>query len=152
MADNKSIVRSTFEDLFNRADFSVADRVFAAEFVGHDPALSQELHGPDEFKLFVRMYRTAFPDLVLTIEDQRADGDEVVTRFTARGTHQGDLFGIPPTGQCVEITGISIDRLIADKIVESWTNYDLLGMMRQLGFALARQAPQAGAETARPQA
>jgi hypothetical protein len=52
----------------------------------------------------------------------------------------------------VEITGISIDRLIADKIVESWTNYDLLGMMRQLGFALARQAPQAGAETARPQA
>jgi steroid delta-isomerase-like uncharacterized protein len=152
MADIKNIVRRTFEELFNQGDFNVADQVFAAEFIGHDPALAQEIHGPDEFKLYVRMYRTAFPDLDLTIEDQFSDGNEVVTRFTARGTHNGELYGIPPTGRCAVVTGISIDRVISDKIVESWTNYDMLGLMRQLGFVLARQAPQPSAEAAQPQA
>ncbi len=134
MHDNKLVVRRSFEELFTRGDLRVADEVFAPDYVGHDPTLPHDLHGPEEFKQFVRMYRSAFPDLTLTVEDQIAEGDLVVTRFTARGTHRGELMGIPPTGNCVAITGISIDRMRDGKSVESWTNYDVMTMMQQLGI------------------
>jgi steroid delta-isomerase-like uncharacterized protein len=150
MADNKAIVRRSFEQLFSEGDLSVADEVFAADFIGHDPALGREIHGPEEFKQFARMYRAAFPDLKLTVEDQIAEGDLVVTRFSARGTHRGELMGIPPTGNKVNITGISIDRMVNGKSVESWTNYDLMTMMQQLGVipAPGKGAQAAAAETA----
>jgi steroid delta-isomerase-like uncharacterized protein len=151
MADNKSIVRRAFEELFNTGNLAVADQIYAAEYVGHDPALGQELRGPDGFKMYVRMYRNAFPDLQITIDDQVAEDDEVVTRFTARGTQRGELFGIPPTGESVTITGIAVDRLAGGKLVESWSNYDMLGLLRQLGFVLARQSAEAGAEAAEQQ-
>lgn len=137
--DNKAIIRRGLEEMFSRGNVDVADEVFAADHVGHDPAMPQDLHGPEEFKHFVRMYRTAFPDLELRVEDQIAEGDEVVTRFTAHGTHRGELMGIAPTDNEVEVAGISIDRLVDGKSVESWTSYDMLGMLRQLG-ALATQA------------
>jgi len=144
--DNKAIVRRSFEELFNQGDLDVADEVFAPDYVGHDPALTYDMHGSEEFKHFVQMYRTAFPDLELTIEDQVAEGDEVVTRFTARGTHLGELMGIPPTGRKVSVTGISIDRLVNGKSVESWTNYDVLSMLQQLGVIPMPSAPEARQE------
>ena len=79
------------------------------------------------------MYRSAFPDMQLTIEDQIAEGDKVVTRWTARGTHQGELMGIPPTGKQATVTGITVGRVANGKFVESWSNFDALGMMQQLG-------------------
>ena len=79
------------------------------------------------------MLRAAFPDLQYTVEDQIAEGDKVVTRYTASGTHRGELMSIVPTGSRVEITGISITRIEDGKIEEIWENYDALGMMRQLG-------------------
>jgi steroid delta-isomerase-like uncharacterized protein len=136
--DNKKIIRRSFEELFTQGQLDVADEVFATSYVGHDPTLPRDLHGPEEFKQFVRTYRAAFPDLVLTVEDQIAEGDRVVTRFTARGTHRGDLMGIPPTGKKVTVTGISIDRVANGKSVESWTNYDLMSMMQQLGVVPSR--------------
>ena len=138
---NKAIVRRSFDELFSQGDLRVADDVFAADYVGHDPAMPQPIRGPTEFKRFVTMYRTAFPDLVLTVEDQLAEGDRVVTRFTARGTNRGPLMGIPPTGRKVTITGISIDRMVDGKSAESWTNYDLLGMMQQLGILPGPNVP-----------
>jgi steroid delta-isomerase-like uncharacterized protein len=135
--EHKRIVRRSFEELFTQGDLNVADEVFASTYVGHDPALPADIRGPAEFKRFVQMYRTAFPDLQIAIDDQIAEGDLVVTRFTARGTHRGELMGIPPTGNKVVVTGISIDRMADGKSVESWTNYDLMGMMRQLGLVPA---------------
>lgn len=130
---NKTIVRRSFEDLFTKGQLDVADQIFDPSYVGHDPALPKEMHGPEEFKQFVRMYRTAFPDLQLIVEGQIAEGDMVATRFTARGTHRGELMGIPPSGKKVTVTGISIDRLLNGKSVESWTNYDVMSMLQQIG-------------------
>jgi steroid delta-isomerase-like uncharacterized protein len=130
---NKDIVRRSFEELFTEGKLEVADDVFAADYVGHDPAMPRDIHGPEEFKNFVRLYRTAFPDLRLVVEEQVAEGDLVVTRFTAVGTHRGELMGIPPTGAKVTVSGISIDRMEGGKSVESWTNYDALNMLRQIG-------------------
>ena len=86
-------------------------------------------------KQFAADYRQAFPDLQTTIEDQVAEGDKVVTRFTARGTHQGETeaFG-PPTGNRVEVTGITVEQFADGKIAEDWTNFDALGLMQQLGL------------------
>jgi len=92
-------------------------------------------------KQFVSMYLTAYPDTHFTIEDQIAEGDTVVTRWTARGTHKGPLMGIPPTGKQVTVTGISIGRVVNGKTVEGWSNYDTLGMMQQLGVVPAPGQP-----------
>ena len=78
-------------------------------------------------------YRTAFPDLRLTIEAQVSEGDLVVTRWKASGTHQGELFGIAPTGKQATVTGISLTRVSGGKIAEDWTNWDTLGLLQQLG-------------------
>ena len=97
--------------------------------------------GVESAKQFVEVYRNAFPDIQMTVEDLISEGDKVVTRWTARGTHQGELFGAPPSGNRVEITGITVDRFSGGKFAESWTNYDALGLMQQIG---AVPSPEGG--------
>lgn len=130
--ENKAISRRADEELFNRGNLDVADELFAPDFVYHDPA-GAELRGPESVKGYAAMLRAAFPDLHQTIEDQIAEGDKVAYRWTARGTHQGELMGIAPTGNRVTFTGIAVARLAEGKIEEMWENYDALGMMQQLG-------------------
>jgi steroid delta-isomerase-like uncharacterized protein len=132
--ENKDISRRADEELFNRGDLSIADELFASNFVYHDPVSHEEWRGPESVKSYATMLRVAFPDLHQTIEEQIAEGDKVAYRWTARGTHQGEFMGIAPTGNRVEMTGISIARLIDGKIEEIWENYDALGMMQQLGI------------------
>jgi predicted ester cyclase len=86
---------------------------------------------------FVQIYRGAFPDVRLTINDQIAEGDIVVTRWTATGTHNGELMGIAPTSKRATVTGVDIDRYQGGKVVEAWASYDMLGLLQQLGVALS---------------
>ena len=79
------------------------------------------------------MYRTVFPDMTMTVEDIIADGDRVVVRWSARGTHGGDLAGFPPTGRPVSVTGIGIHRFVGGRIVENWSQFDQMGMLQQIG-------------------
>lgn len=129
--ENKALARRGIEEVFGRGNFAVADEVYANDFVGHAPP--DEIKGPEGVKPFASMFRSAFPDLQFTIEDQIAEGDKVVTRWTARGTHEGEFQGIAPTGKQVTITGITIQRIAGGRIVEGWTNRDDLGMLLQLG-------------------
>ncbi len=92
--ENKAIIRRGFEEILNHMNLDAVDAYFPSNYVGHDPALPEDLHGPEEFRQFAASYLSAFPDLHITIEDQFAEGDKVVTRFTSRGTHQGDFVGI----------------------------------------------------------
>ena len=131
--DLKALVRRELEELFGRGNLDVADEIVATDYVGHDPALPEPIRGPEGLKQMVGGYRAAFPDLEVTVEQQIAEGDLVVTRWKARGTHRGELMGIAPTGRQATITGISIERVVDGKIVEDWTNWDTLGMMQQLG-------------------
>jgi steroid delta-isomerase-like uncharacterized protein len=131
--ENKDNVRRGFEEILNQGNLDVVDEFFTPDFIGHDPALPEDLHGPEEFKQFAAMYRSAFPDLHITIEDQFAEGDKVVTRFISRGTHQGDFMSIAATSHQIAVEGISIDRMVDGKSAEAWTIVDVMGMMRQLG-------------------
>ena len=133
--ENKAVVRREMEELFNQGgNLDAADEIYAPDYVGHEPTTG-DIRGVEAAKQFAASMRQAFPDLQTTIEDQVAEGDKVVTRFSARGTHQGETedFG-PPTGNRIEVTGITIEQFADGKIVEDWTNFDALGMMQQLGL------------------
>ena len=89
------------------------------------------------------MYRNAFPDVQMHVEDQVAEGDMVVTRWIASGTHQGEVMGIAPTGNRVTMAGTNIERVVNGKIEETWDNYDALGMMQQIGAIPSPEEAQA---------
>ena len=129
--ENKAIVLRNIEEGWNQGNTSLFDQLLATTYVGYD--MSRPVQGPAGFKQFYATYRTAFPDTRLTIEDQIAEGDKVVTRWTGTGTNQGPLMGIPPSGKRAMITGIIFTRVAGGKVVEEWFNYDLLGMLQQIG-------------------
>ena len=131
--ENKALVRRVFEQMFNEGNLDVADELLAPGYVDHDPSLPQDVHGPEGFKEYVGMYRAAFPDLHVQIQDQLAEGDRVATRWTGTGTHNGELAGITPTGKQVTLPGMEIVRIANGKLVEGWEGYDSGTLMRQLG-------------------
>lgn len=110
-----------------------ADEIYAPDYIGHDANFPEDIRGVGAAKQIAATYRSAFPDSEFTVEDQIAEGDKVATRLTVRGTHQGELEGIAPTGKRVEIKGIVISRIAEGKIAEAWSVFDILGMMQQIG-------------------
>jgi steroid delta-isomerase-like uncharacterized protein len=130
---NKAIVRRLFEELWNKGNLSLADELFAPNYEHHDASTLDFGRGPESEKKRATLYRTAFPDIQLTMEEVIAEGEIVMTRWSCRGTHKGDLSGIAPTGKQINISGVTIARLANGKMAESWVNWDALGLMQQLG-------------------
>jgi len=128
--ENKALARRGYEAL-NQRNWAAFAELVTPDLVLHNASLT--IQGLEAYKQFVSMYFTAFPDLRFTIEDMIAEGDTVVVRQTARGTHQGNLMGIPPTGKQTSVTGINILRFANGKGVEEWFNGDDLGLLQQLG-------------------
>lgn len=135
IADNKAIGRQFFES-FDRRDFDGIARLLAPGEVAHLPGAPGPLPWAAH-QQFAAAFVTAFPDSYHVIDDQVADGDNVVTRVTFKGTHTGPLMGIPPTGRAIAMQGISWFRIANGQIGEEWTEFDRLGLMIQLGVAPA---------------
>ncbi len=129
---NEAIARKGFE-AFNTGDMSLVDEITAEGAVGHDPANPDAAPGPEGSKAVIEMYRAAFPDLEFKVEEIISDGDFVVSRWSSRGTNDGELGGMPATGRSTTSSGITIDKIVDGKIVESWAQWDNLGLMTQLG-------------------
>ncbi|TIP22899.1 MAG: ester cyclase [Mesorhizobium sp.] len=140
---NKAHVRRVIEEVYNRGDLAVVDEVAASDLLIHTSA--QEIHGREGAKRYVAALRIGFPDLRFTVEEQIAEGDMVVTRWTARGTHRGEFQNVSPTGRGIRLTGTDIHRVIGGKIVECWAHVDELGLMRQLGAVEADPAASGSA-------
>lgn len=132
---NKALVRRVYEEGFNQRNWAVFDELGAPDFVVH--SASRTMQGREAYKQYLSTEVIAFPDARFTIEDLIADGDTVVTRHTFRGTHQGSLMGILPTGKPVTVTGIAITHIANGKVVELWINDDELGLLQQLGVVPA---------------
>ncbi|MBI3944184.1 MAG: ester cyclase [Chloroflexi bacterium] len=130
---NKETARK-FIEAFNQKDLDGLAACVRPDVANHAlmPGLPPGLEG---WKLMAQMFFTAFPDMQVAIDDLVAEGDRVVARWTAQGTHQGELMGIPATGKQVTLMGISIDRYDnkSGLSVEHWENFDTLGMLQQLG-------------------
>ena len=131
--ENKATTHRFFEEVFNGGNLAIVDEIKSSSYVFHGPSLPEPIRGPEGFKQYLMLFRTAFPDLHSTIEDLIAEGEQVTVRFTFTGTQQGELMGMPPTGKQVRVTAILIARLANGKFVEGWITYDGLGMLQQLG-------------------
>jgi steroid delta-isomerase-like uncharacterized protein len=126
--ENKDLVRRVV-DAGNKGDVSTFRGLFADNFVHHDPAIGTL----DNFLGFLGSMHAGIPDGYTTIEDMVAEGDEVAKRWTLRGTHSGELFGVPATGKEVSLPGMSIYRISGGKVTDIWWNTDSLGLLQQIG-------------------
>jgi steroid delta-isomerase-like uncharacterized protein len=133
--ENKALFRRAYEELWNRGNLSVADELIAPDFINH-AASPESNRGPESMRGSVTWARNAFPDLHFEIEELVAEGDTVAGRLTMRGTHQGPLMGMPPTGRSVRTNHMHFVRFREGKAVEHWGARDDLGMMRQLGLGV----------------
>jgi predicted ester cyclase len=135
MEENKATVRRLMEESFGGGKPEMVDDLLDPDFVRYDPYIEAgEVRGAQTVKDNIVWFRNAFPDLTCTVEEQVAEGGKVVSRWTLRGTHQGEFFDVAGTGNRVEFTGIQIDRFDeSGKIVEERAQFDLLGAMRQMG-------------------
>ena len=128
----KTAARNLIEKGFNQKDLKAFEDYFSTNLKDH--ALPPGM--PDGFegrKMFYSAFLAAFPDLHVHIEDTLAEGNQLVIRWSAHGTHEGELMGIPPTGKQVSVGGIAIDRFENGQSVEHWEIFDQVGLMRQLG-------------------
>jgi len=129
--ENKALVRRFVEEFWNERNTATADELMASDAVIHLP--TGEVLNPNELKIFVGTWRESFPDWHSTFEELIAEGDRVAKRWTGRGTHLGELQGIPPTGKRVEAPGSVFYRIAGGKIVELRASFDMMGLMQQLG-------------------
>jgi steroid delta-isomerase-like uncharacterized protein len=140
---NKAALRKLYDEAFSRGNLSVVDEVIAADAVDHEE-LPPEITGttPEKLKQFIQMFRAAIPDLRIDVEDMLAEGDKVVARVTMRGTHHGELLGVPASGKPISMALIDIVRFGADgKMAEHWGQSDNLGLLQQIGAIPAPGGP-----------
>lgn len=130
---NKELIRQWWEVVNQGTGVERVDNFYTADYVLHDPSQPEPIRGIEGVRAFVAAIATGFPDITITIDDLLAEGDKVIHRVTARGTHQGAFQGIPATGKSVEIWIMVISRIANNKIAEEWELVDTLRMLQQLG-------------------
>jgi steroid delta-isomerase-like uncharacterized protein len=131
--DNKALARRLIEEAWNQGNMATVDELMAPDHAGHHSLVPNQATGREFYKQYIVRTRSAFPDFHATIEQQIAEGDLVVTRWSMQGTHQGMFRGHHPTGKQMTVTGIVIDRIVDGKAVEGWMEMDTLHQMQQLG-------------------
>jgi steroid delta-isomerase-like uncharacterized protein len=132
--ENKATFRRYVEEVWIKGNLDVADEIFAEKYLSHPPNAPAEERTPEDVKKFVGEWRSAFSDTENVTEDMIGEGDEVLNRWRIQATHSGEFRGIPATNKRITVTGMGIFRFSDDgKVVESWDNFDQLGMLQQLG-------------------
>ena len=136
VSENKAVISSFLEEVLNQGRLERVDDLVAVDFVEVDPFPGQK-QGREGLKQVISAFRTAFPDIHWEIEEMVGEGEKVFSRFTWRGTHRGEFFGVPATGRQITVKGMVIDQVVAGKMAESRILMDGLSMMRQLGVVPA---------------
>ena len=131
--DRKDLVRRITERAFNEGDLSGIDAHFAPDYVVNAPGLPDQPPGPESFRQAVTLWRTAFPDVHVTVEDVAGEDDRVYCRFTTRGTHRGPLMGLEPTGLPITVHEMSCHRFAGGKVVESWIGDNVPRILLDIG-------------------
>ena len=134
--ENKQLVRRWFEEVWNKGSVDAIDEMFAEDGIAHglsdDP--SNPIKGPTGFKPFHTVFREAFPNMMITVEDTIAEDDKVAARCSVRAKHEGEFMGRAATQAPVDFTGITIVRIYNGKIVEAWNNFDFMILHKQVGL------------------
>jgi len=135
--DNKQIVQRFMEECWNQGKMESIRELMASGCNFHDPVFPGLTSGVDNMKRHIEMCRSGFPDLKATVDDTIAERNEVVHHWTVRGTHKGPFLGMPPTNRTATVTGTTIYRIEGGKIVEEWSDWNLMSLMQQLGISTA---------------
>ena len=138
---NIETVRREFEEVWNEGNMDLVDELYSDEYVGH--STTGDIEGPEARKGYIGTFRSAFPDGRIEVEDLLASEDRVVARYSWHGTHEGELMGIEPTGNRVDVGAIAIARFEDGKIAEHWIVGDVYGLMQQLGVVPSEAATPA---------
>ena len=135
--ENVQIMRRWFQEVWNEGRMETIHELFSPEGIAHGQESPEaELHGPAQFEAFVKKTRGAFPDMKLAVEDVFATADKGVLRWSGVMTHTGDTMGMPGSGRPVQLRGITLVRFAGGKVIESWDNWDQLGMLQQIGAVI----------------
>lgn len=129
---NKALVARVINEVLNKENYALIDELLSDNLVEHDPNQEKRADAKESFKATVQAFKSAFPDGQTIIESQVAEGDIVVTRWRITGTHKGIFMGIEATNKKIEMTGMFYDRVLDGQLHETWSNWDLFGLMRQL--------------------
>ena len=134
--ENKQLIRRWFAEVWNDGRADAIEEMFDENGIAHglsdDP--SQPITGPRQFKPFHTLFRDAFTNMEIVVEDMIAEGDKVAARCSVRAKHEGEFLGKEATQSPVEFTGMTIVRIANGKIVEAWNNFDFMTMHRQVGL------------------
>jgi len=134
--ENKQLIRRWFAEVWNDGRADAIEEMFDENGIAHglsdDP--SQPITGPRQFKPFHTLFRDAFPNMEIVVEDMIAEGDKVAARCSVRAKHEGDFLGKEATQSPVEFTGMTIVRIANGKIVEAWNNFDFMTLHKQVGL------------------
>jgi steroid delta-isomerase-like uncharacterized protein len=129
---NKTITEQWTQEIFNNGNLAAIDQLVAADIVFHIGS-EPDIRGRQGLRAYLQSFRAAFPDGRFTIDEQIAEGDQVVQCWSFRGTHKGEFFGIPACGKPVAITGHTRLRVSGGKVAEHWAHYDVFGFLKQAG-------------------
>lgn len=129
----KRLARLEIEEIFSKGNLDLVDEIVSPDYVIFDNGRAEPVEGRENLKAAVTAMRAAIPDFTVTVDEQIAEGDKVVTRWTATGTHLGVLFGLAPTGRAITMKGIDIERIVDNQIAEVRSMWDTFGVLRQLG-------------------
>ncbi|HEV3375589.1 MAG TPA: ester cyclase [Candidatus Acidoferrum sp.] len=143
--DNKAIIRRLYEEVWNKRKLEVLNELVSPSHALQGPNYSGSAIGPEAYKLRVSAFYAGFPDLHWTLEDTVAEEDKVVACWTLSGTHKGDYMGIPATNKKVSVEGITVHHITDGKIMDSYSYWDALCMMQQLGVVPALGQPKSTA-------
>jgi predicted ester cyclase len=134
--ENKALFQRMIHLMVN-GDLNTVDQIITPNWVDHTPPLPSPLQGYEGFKQLAMLFRSAFPDMRIEIEDILAEGDKVAARMRLRGRNTGSFQGMPPTGKAVDVTATGIFRVVDGKATDNWVTLDALGLLQQLGVVPA---------------
>jgi steroid delta-isomerase-like uncharacterized protein len=137
--ENKALFRRWLEDVVNNNNYAAVDELLAPTYQAHFPGAPEPVDR-NGHRGMVEMFAAAFPDWKETVHEVIGEGDKVAMRVTAGGTHEGEFQGMAPTGRTVTITGMGFARIEDGRLVESWWDFDAIGLMQQLGAIPAAPA------------
>jgi len=135
-------IASQYLEARNTANLDLLDDIYAPEVVVHDCSAPEDIRGLEALKSFYEASHAGFPDFQAHIGDVLVVGNQIVYKWTIEATHAGTLRGIPPTGKQVSFSGVAIDRLEGDRVVEEWVYFNVLDLLQQLGFSLVPPAAE----------
>ncbi len=141
-ADNKALVRRLYEEVWNNRKLELISEIISPSHALQAPNVAGSAVGPEAYKRQVLRFLEGYPDLHWTIEDTIAEEDKVVACWTISGTQKGEYLGIPATNKKVSVDGITIHHVANGKIMDSYSNWDALGMMQQIGVVPALGQPK----------